>query len=209
VTRLRAWSKNLSLIPRKRKTILDSCPPFHLPAWKNSAHIGRIFMKLDIWASVNKSVEKIQVSLIFDKNNGYFTWRRFDIFYDMSLILLRIRNVLDKSCTENQNTHSISINFFIRKSNRLWDHVEKFGGDRRATNDVTIWRIRVACWTSKARCTHAHENAHVPGYPHARKHTYECTQRPISNTYCFSTATKIREGSSMLRYTRWFKYDRD
>ena len=29
-----------------------------------------------------KSVEKIQVLLNSDKNNGYFKWRRFDIFND-------------------------------------------------------------------------------------------------------------------------------
>ena len=32
-----------------------------------------------------------------------------------------------------------------------------------AKNDVTIWRIRVACWISKATCTYAHEHAHSPG----------------------------------------------
>ena len=29
-------------------------------------------------------------------------------------------------------------------------------GERGATHDVTIWRIRVACWISKAICTYAH-----------------------------------------------------
>ena len=33
-----------------------------------------------------KSVEKIQVSLKSDKNNGYFTWRSICIFYNVSLI---------------------------------------------------------------------------------------------------------------------------
>jgi hypothetical protein len=32
-----------------------------------------------------KSVMKIQISLKYYKNNGYFTWKRFDIFYDISL----------------------------------------------------------------------------------------------------------------------------
>jgi hypothetical protein len=40
-----------------------------------------------------------------------------------------------------------------------------------------------------------HARAHVPGYPRARTH------RPISNTYCFSTATVIRERASVLSYT--------
>jgi hypothetical protein len=56
---------------------------------------------------------------------------------------------------------------------------------RGATNDVKIWRIRVACWISKAICTYAHAHAHAPG--HALTHTH--TQ--ICSTYCVSTATLV------------------
>ena len=42
---------------------------------------------------------------------------------------------------------------FSRKSCRLWDNVEKYGGARGATNDVTTWLIRVACCVSRCRCT--------------------------------------------------------
>ena len=47
-------------------------------------------------------------------------------------------------------------------------------GDRGATNDVTIWHIRIACWFSKVICTYAHAHAHAPGYQHARtrKHAH-------------------------------------
>jgi hypothetical protein len=83
--------------------------------------------------------------------------------------VLRMRNVLGKSCRENQNTHFISSSFFL-KSCRLWDNVEKYGGARGDTNDVTIWRIRVACLISKATCTYAHAHAHALGYTHARRH---------------------------------------
>ena len=37
--------------------------------------------------------------------------------------------------------------------------------------------------------------------PRARILMQACTFRPITNTYCFSTATMIRERASMLRYT--------
>jgi hypothetical protein len=50
-----------------------------------------------------KSVMKIQVSLKSDKDNRNFTWRRLHI-YDISW-LPRIRNVSNKSCRENENTH--------------------------------------------------------------------------------------------------------
>jgi len=49
-------------------------------------------------------------------------------------ILPRMRNVLDRSCKENQNTHFIFSNF-IRKSCRLRDNVEMYGRAGHATDD--------------------------------------------------------------------------
>ena len=51
-----------------------------------------------------KSIEKIQVPLKSDKNNGYFTRRLFTFMTISRQILFRMRNLLDKGCTENQNT---------------------------------------------------------------------------------------------------------
>jgi hypothetical protein len=130
-------------------------------------------------------------------NNGYFTWRSFDIYkYFLFLILFGMGNLSDKSCRENQKHILCSITFF-RKSRRLWDNVEKYGWARQATDDVAIWRMRVACWISKTTYTHAHVHAHALGHTHAqaRTHTRTC------NMYFFSTATMIRERASILRYT--------
>jgi hypothetical protein len=52
-------------------------------AGNDAAPIGRIFMKFYL-SIFFKSVEKIQVSLKSDKNNGYFTWKPMYI-YDISL----------------------------------------------------------------------------------------------------------------------------
>jgi hypothetical protein len=46
-----------------------------------------------------------------------------------------------------------------------------------------------------------HAHAHTVGYPHARTHECARTYKRISNTYCFSKATIIRECASVLRYT--------
>jgi hypothetical protein len=62
---------------------------------------------------------------------------------------------------------------------RLWDNLEKYGGHRVATNDITTWRIRVACWISKATCTYAHWPAHAPGYPHTSTRTHAKTEQYI------------------------------
>ena len=93
-------------------------------------------------------------------------------------------------------THILCSITLFRKPYRLWDHVEKCGGDWEPKNDVTTWRIHTACWISKATSTYARAHIHTPGYSHARTH------RPISNTYCFPTVTMIRRRASMLRYTQ-------
>jgi len=41
-------------------------------AWNTSAPTGQILMKFEICVVFRKSLEKIQVSLKSDKNNGYF-----------------------------------------------------------------------------------------------------------------------------------------
>jgi hypothetical protein len=82
-------------------------------------------------------------------------------------IILKMRNVSDKSCTENQNTYFVINYFFSRKSCRLWNNVKKkkYNGDRQTR--MTIQRTRFACWITKT--THTH--------------------RPICNNYWFPTAT--------------------
>ena len=66
-------------------------------------------------------------------------------------ILLGMRNVSDKSCIENQNTHFTCNNFFFRK----WCHYEIMWKNivepRRP--QITIWRMRIACWVTKATDT--------------------------------------------------------
>ena len=80
-------------------------------------------------------------------------------------------------------------NFFFRKWCRLWDNVEKYGGARGATKDVTTWRIRVAGWISKATCTHAH--AHTLGHSRARLRTHTQRNKQTCNTYYFFMATVV------------------
>ena len=69
---------------------------------------------LEIWYlnTFPKSVEKMNVSLKSYKNTGALH-KDLCTFKTISRsILLRMRNVLDKSCTENQNTHFRFNDFF-------------------------------------------------------------------------------------------------
>jgi hypothetical protein len=68
--------------------------------------------------------------------------------------------------------------------------MENEGPQMTSQYDDTRWS-----WIGKVICTYAHAHAHAPEYPHA------CTHIWVSNTYCFSTSTIIRERASVLRDT--------
>jgi hypothetical protein len=153
-------------------------------------------MKLDIWAFLENLLRTFQVSLKSDKNNGYITWRLFT-FMTSLWILFRMRNVLDKSCRENRNTHFSFITFF-RKLCRFWYYVVE-----AERPQMVIWRIRVACWISKATLAQTHANASATTrkplaspppphtYTHKRSRTHSNAHAEVCNTYCFFTATSV------------------
>ena len=82
-----------------------------------------------------------------------------DVFTFMAIsgrIILGIRNVSDKFCTENQNT-----NFMFNNSPpspqscNLWDNGKEHGAARDNTDDNITRRMRFARWISKATYTHS------------------------------------------------------
>jgi hypothetical protein len=110
---------------------------------------------------------------------------------------LRMRNVLDKSCRKLIHIFYVQLRFFL-KSCRLWDYVEKYDGARGTTSDVTVWRVRVACWISKVTCTRAHAPAHISGHTHARVHALACIQKYVI-FIAFPQQQWLRECTSVLR----------
>jgi len=64
-------------------------------------------------------------------------------------VLLRMRNVSDKSCRENQNTHFVFNNFFLPENRAviaiMWKNVVERGRPQRA-----IWHMRNGCRIPKA-----------------------------------------------------------
>ena len=78
-------------------------------------------------------------------------------------VILRMGNVLDKSCREHQNTHFLFSNFFsfFRKSCRLRGNVEKYARARRAIDDNMIRRMLFACWITKATNIHSEYVTHI------------------------------------------------
>ena len=89
--------------------------------------------------------------------------------------LLRMRNVSEKSCRENQNTHFMFNNFFF-KSCRLWDNVEKYYRVGQATNDSMA---HVQCMlVTKATNTHS-EYAILIAFP-----LQQCLHERASMSHC-------------------------
>jgi hypothetical protein len=130
-----------------------------------------------------KTVDKFQVSLQWYKNNGYFTWRPICIFNIISRsILLRMKNVSDKCCRENKNI-LCSVTFFpenLAVYEIVWKNIVE-----RDRPQMTIWRMCIACWITKAtereRDTHTH------------------TDR-VCYTRCFSTAAMVARMRLIVTY---------
>jgi hypothetical protein len=135
------WKATISFVMSARLSVLME----QLGSdWTDSQEIwySRIFLKL---------VDYVQVLLQSVKNNEYFTCLRFDIMIISRWILLRMRNVSDKSCGKEKSY----IQFFLRKWCLLWDNVEKCCTAGQATDESLIRRMPVACWITKATNTHS------------------------------------------------------
>ena len=70
-------------------------------------------------------------------------------------VLLRVRNVSDKSCTEIQNTHFVFSNFFFANRTVCEIMWKKYGWSRQVTADNMKWHTRIACRTPKTTNTHS------------------------------------------------------
>jgi len=116
----------------------------------------------EIWylSNFRKTVEKIQVSLISDKKKSTLLEDQYTFMIMSRSVILRMINISDRRCRENQNAR------FVpklpppfpppppsRKSCRyeiMWKNVVQ--PDRP---QMTIWRMRIACWITKATNTHS------------------------------------------------------
>jgi hypothetical protein len=90
---------------------------------------------------------------------------------------IRMRGVSDKSDREKQNTHLVFSNFLFENRSVyeiMWKDTVEPGRPQ-----VTIWRMRIACWITKARNAHP-EYVLLIDFPlqqqlHERASTLHCT----------------------------------
>jgi hypothetical protein len=106
----------------------------------------------EIWylRILRKFDEKIQVSLKSGKNKGHFTWRPIRIFFIVSRsFYLRLRNFSDKIAEKIKAGISYLVTLFP-KIVILWKNIV-----RRGRPQITIRRVRIACWISKSTNTYS------------------------------------------------------
>ena len=66
-----------------------------------------------------------------------------------------MRTISDESCRENQNTHFAFNNFFFFFENRAVYEIRWKNFAERGRPQMTIWRMLIACWITKATDTHS------------------------------------------------------
>jgi hypothetical protein len=103
-----------------------------------------------------------------------------------------MKNVLDKSCRENENTHFMFNNLFP-ENRTVYEIMSKNVVETegpRMTSQYGAYALRAGL----ARL-HASMRMHTPArlgiHMHARTHAQACTQRPVCITYYFSTTIML------------------
>jgi hypothetical protein len=129
----------------------------------------------EIWyLSIFRKTVKIQVSLQWDKNNGYFTWRFRCIFIIFRSILQEWK-MFQANAVEKIKTHVFSNFFFENRAvyEIVWKNIVERGRPQMT------WSMCVACLTPKATATHR-----------------------VCYTHCFSTAAMVAQLRFIVTFIR-------
>ena len=107
------------------KTWLLSMSYLSPPPLNNSAFINGRFIKFDIcyFSKICRRKRVLFLNLTIKTD----TVHEHTFMIKICWILLTMRNISDKSCKENENTHFILQHFFPQRSCTLMDNVEKYG----------------------------------------------------------------------------------
>ena len=111
-TRYRVYRMK-TLFAKSRKVTAMFAMSVRPSAWNSSAPSGRISMKFDF----SVLLENLDRKSKFRKNMTRMTGTLYeDVCTCVAIsrsVLLRMRNIPDKSCRGNQNTHFVFSNFFL------------------------------------------------------------------------------------------------
>jgi hypothetical protein len=108
-------------------------------AWNNSAPIGPIFMKCNIWVFFENMSRKFKCNESPIRISGNIQENHYTFLIITLSLLLRRKNISHKCCRENYNTHFMFNNFFV-ENNMV---------EPQSTSDYLKQNTRIACWISK------------------------------------------------------------
>jgi hypothetical protein len=133
-------------------------------------------MKFENWVLFQKFVEKLQVSLQSDQNDGYFTWRPICIFDHISLSSSYNEKYCRQNVVEKIRTNILGYTTFLK--NRafyeiIWRNIVKPDMPQMAT-----WGMRIACSIPKATNTHS-EYVILIAFPWAGQSS-RCSDWPLA-----------------------------
>jgi hypothetical protein len=124
-----------------------------------------------------KKIEKIQVLIKSDKNQGHLHEDQYTFCIISRSVLLKMQNVSHRNCRENRNTYFVFNNFF----SKIVPFMRSCGKKHCRAKQV-----------SGANMVHAHCMLDTLGYRHTLR---------ICNNYCFLAATMVAR--TRLNVTRY------
>jgi len=136
---------------------LSVCLSVYLFAWNNSAPTERIFVKFCTWGFFENLSRNLNFHYNVTRITGGLHEGLCTFTIESRSVPLRMRNVSNKSCRENPNT-LFTIQFFFRKTCRLWDNVQKCSTAGQATyNNIIRRRGDAICiWNKEGKDTGTH-----------------------------------------------------
>ena len=168
-----------------RKATVRFVMSVRLSARNNSAPTRRILIKFDIWDVLENLSKKFKLHESPTGITGALHEAFFTVMTISRLIVLRMRNVLDKSCKENKNTRFIFSTFsskivpFMRLFQNIWRSqrgykwrhnmahthcmLDKQGYTGARVHTPPIARSPAHTYGS-THCAHAHTNTHTDKY---------------------------------------------
>jgi hypothetical protein len=125
------------------------CLSVCLSAWNLLDHHCTGLRAIWCFRISRKFVDKFKFHWLLTRITGYFAWRPVYIYDNIFWVVLTMRDVSEKFADKITSTHFMSNKF--SPENRA---VYKRGRAGQASDDDIIWRLRYACWITKATDTH-------------------------------------------------------
>ena len=154
----------------------------HTFSWNNSANTGMIFMKFYISVLFENLPRKFKFHWNPTRITATLHEDQYTFFIRAVSVLLRIRILSDRFVKKIKTHILCPVKFFFSFENRAVHEIMWKNFVERGRPQMTIWRIRIACWIPKATDTHSEYVILI----------------------VFLLQQWLHENTSLLRYTQYF-----